>query len=304
MSSGSFSTSIIIPTRNRTAELRRCLSSLVPQLPPDGSVDIHVCDDSDGQETADLLKTEFPQVHRHVGPRTGPGANRNVGARAVDSDWLIFLDDDCLPHTDVIASYLDAIRATSAPTLLSGPVLRKDEKKDSLLWEAPHLEAEHELPPSCNFAMPRSLYIEYGGFDERFRYSFEDMEFFARLRTKKVPVVFIPQAGVDHPSRPIPGPQKLALRWESRVISSFDFGATPAQILRLLPRHVLLVIISRFRGRGFTLENLRASGIFSLEFFHMLRHLPAWISRFRNAPRSPFWVAQVAEGKGPQRFGL
>ncbi|CAN5334433.1 hypothetical protein BH09VER1_BH09VER1_52430 [soil metagenome] len=304
MSDGLIHTSIIIPTRNRVADLRRCLSILIPQLPHDDSVDIHICDDSDGHGTETLLKEEFPTVKRHVGPRTGPGANRNVGAHAVASEWLIFLDDDCLPHPAIIPSYLTAIQATTTPTMLSGPVLRNDEHRGSLLWEAPHNALQHELPPSCNFAMPRSLYLESGGFDERFRYSFEDMEFFARLIRMDIPARFVPEAGVDHPSRSLPPASKLALRWESRVISSFDFGADSSQIRWLLPRHVALVIFSRFRGRKPCLENLHAAWIFFLEFLLMLRHLPGWITKFSAAPRSPFWVDQVNHGKGPARFGL
>lgn len=297
-------TSIIIPTRNRPADLRRCLSILSAQLPADGTVDILVCDDSDGNDTATLLREEFPKVQRHLGPRTGPGANRNVGAKAATAEWLIFLDDDCLPHDCLVASYLDAIKATTTPTVLSGPVLRQDEKKDSLLFEAPHNAQQHELPPSCNFAIPRALYLQAGGFDERFRYSFEDMEFFARLILMGVPAQFIPEAAVDHPSRPLPPPAKLALRWESRVISSFDFGANASEVLRLLPRHVLLVIFSRFRGRKPSLENLHAAGIYLLEFLAMLGHLPDWILKFGAAPRSPFWVEQANKGKAPARYGL
>lgn len=297
-------TSIIIPTRNRAADLRRCLSILTAQLPADGSVSILVCDDSDGDDTAQMLRETFPKVQRYLGPRTGPGANRNVGAKAASAEWLIFLDDDCLPHDCLVASYLDAIQATTAPTVLSGPVLRLDDKKDSLLFEAPHNAEKHQLPPSCNFAIPRSLYLESGGFDERFRYSFEDMEFFARLIVMGVPSEFVPKAAVDHPSRPLPPASKLALRWESRVISSFDFGARASDVLYLLPRHIILVIWSRFRGRRPSVENLRAGGIYLLEFLEMLARLPDWILKFDAAPRSPFWSEQVRQGKAPARFGL
>jgi len=301
-----FSTTIIIPTRNRTADLRHCLALLIPQLPGDGSVTVLVCDDSDGPETAAMLSGEFPAVRRETGPRMGPGANRNAGARQAPDGWLIFLDDDCLPHPALVASYLAEIQdgGPAIDRVLSGPVLRCGEKKDSLLWEAPHNPEEHELPPSCNFALPRKLLLDSGGFDERFRIAFEDMELFARLRVLGVSFHFVPRAAVDHPSRPIPKPAKLALRWESRVISSFDFGATTLQILWRLPKHVALVILSRFRGRKASAENLRAGGIFFAEFLLTMVWLPAWLWKHGTSPRSPFWVEQVKQGKGPPHFGL
>lgn len=306
MSAPEFKTSIIIPTRNRVDDLRRCLTLLRAQLPADGSVDILVCDDSDGPETEQLLKEEFPGVLRHVGPRTGPGANRNVGGRAAKADWLIFLDDDCLPRPTIVASYLAAIRTKGAASdlVLSGPVLRLDEHKDSLLWEAPHNAQKHELPPSCNFAVPRSLFLRSGGFDERFRYSFEDMEFFARLILLGIPADFVAEGAVEHPSRPLPPASKLAQRWESRVISSYDFGANSWDVLRLVPRHVLLVIFSRFRGRSLSLENLKAGWVFFLEFLAVLTDLPDWITKYSQAPRSIFWIEQAKLGKTPARFGL
>jgi len=301
--------SLIIPTRNRVSELARCLSLLMVQLPNDGSMDVHVCDDSDdsdGGETAEMLAQRFPVAKRHVGSRSGPGANRNLGARVAIGDWLIFLDDDCLPRAGLVASYLTEISAAEpeANRVLSGPVLRNDLMKDSLLWEAPHNPEDHELPPSCNFAMPRKTFLEAGGFDERFRRSFEDMELFARLRALEIPFWFVAEAAVDHPSRPIPHPSKLALRWESRVISSFDFGANVSAILWLLPKHILLVILSRFRGRKPSTENLRAGGIFLAEFAITMSLLPSWIRRYHSAPRSAFWAEQVKKGKAPWRFGL
>ena len=298
--------SIIIPTRNRTDELAKCLDLLMDQLPGDASMEVHVCDDSDGGGTAEMLERRFLNVKRHVGSRSGPGANRNLGARMATGEWLIFLDDDCLPSSGLVASYLAEIcgAGPEVDRVLSGPVLRNDAKMDSLLWEAPHNPKQHELPPSCNFAMPRRVLLNAGGFDERFRNSFEDMELFARLIIQQVPFHFVPEAVVNHPSRPSPQPFRLALRWESRVISSFDFGANTPQILWLLPRHILLVIFSRFRGRKLSIENLRAAGIFLAEFAIAISLLPGWLAKYHAAPRSAFWVEQVKIGKAPQRFGL
>ncbi len=292
---------ILVPTRNRPTDLQRCLGLLLAQMPDDFR--ILVCDDSDGPDTKHLLEKQFPGICRLEGPRLGPGANRNAGARAAAGHWLIFLDDDCLPQPGLLGAYRAAMRVEDE--ILAGPTLRSDAKKDSLLWEAPRSASEKELlPPSCNFAIPRDLYLTSGGFDERYRVSFEDMEFFARLRLMGVPIRFVPAAAVEHPSRPLPKATTLANRWEARVISSLDFGAPARQILFRLPRHVLLVIFSRFRGHRPEADSLRAAMVYAAEYFLTLAQLPGWLRKYRSAPRSPFWTARAAEGKAPPRFGL
>lgn len=292
---------VIVPTRNRREDLRRCLAALLPGLPEGWT--ILVCDDSDGPDTRRMVETEFPTLRWMAGPRRGPGANRNAGARACSSAWLVFLDDDCVPSRGLLPAYAAAM--PTAAGVLAGPTLRSDDQKDSLLWEAPRSASPEELlPPSCNFALPRRVFEEAGGFDERYRISFEDMEFFARLRHAGIPVQFVEAAAVEHPSRPLPSPSALARRWEARVLSSFDFGAPASHILLHLPRHVLLVIVSRFRGRRMGPDTLRAAAVFAAEYLVFLCRLPGWIRTHRRGRRSPFWVAESASGRTPPRFGL
>lgn len=298
---------LIIPTRHRTPDLRNCLAILSSQLPGDGSVGIHVCDDGDDETTGRMVKGEFPHVSCQKGPRRGPGANRNAGVRATSSGWLIFVDDDCHPRPGFIGAYLAAIRSLGSDTdvVLVGPTVRCGEGRDSLLFEAPHNPlGEGGLPPSCNFSMTRGLFLKSGGFDERFRYSFEDIEFFARLTQTGVPIRFVPDAGVDHPSRPISSARVRALRWEARVITSLDYGASVFQTSYLLPRHILLVTLARFRGRRLSRENLFAAWQFFREVVLALAMLPGWLVHYGRGPLSPFWVEQVRLGKAPRKFGL
>ncbi|MFA7343605.1 MAG: glycosyltransferase family A protein [Terrimicrobiaceae bacterium] len=296
---------IIVPTCNREEELAACLRLLVPQIPRDGSAEIVICDDGVAMGTRDVLLRDYPSAIRVSGPRRGPGANRNTGAKSARGEWLVFLDDDVLPRPAFLAGYLAAIAdPRMAGGVLAGATFRSGENKGSLLWESPHFDGPGVLPPSCNFAIPRTVFEASGGFDERFCHSFEDMEFFARLKLSGVPVHFLEAAAVDHPVRPLPPSRVLARRWESRVISAYDSGAGSLELLWRLPRHVLLVILSRFRGRSMSAESIRAAAVFAGEFFVVLACLPGWVMRFRDAPRSAFWAEQVKKGNRPSRFGL
>ena len=89
--------SICICTRNRPAELLRCLESLRESSHPvDETV---VSDDSTDERTAEMLRGE-PAVSSLIyvrGPKRGLGANRNRALGAASGDYILFLDDDaCL----------------------------------------------------------------------------------------------------------------------------------------------------------------------------------------------------------------
>jgi len=299
--------SIIVPTCDRPADLRKCLQLLRSQTEANPAVEILVTYDGRTDETETMLKREFPAVRWRQGPRRGPASNRNAGARAAKGGWLIFIDDDCLPRATLFSSYSGVtgvpLAARVNPLVLTGPTCRIGTP-DSLLWEAPH-NPEGRALISCNFAIKRTDFLQAGGFDERFPMAiFEDTEFAVRIGLLGFETVFIPDAAVDHPLRPLPSAGKLARRWEARVISSYDFGATPGEIFLRLPRHVLLVILSRFRNRPLTIANLRAARRFVGEFALVLCLLPKWVWTHRKTPRSRFWMERTPATGIPPRLGL
>ena len=299
------SASIIIPTCDRSNDLRDCLSLLLPQLPSDGTVKVFVCDDGTDGKTRVMVDQEFPMVQWKEGPRRGPAANRNLGSREADGEWLIFLDDDCHPRPGYLAAYLKQMQllGSEARVALEGPTYRTVDNP-SLIWEAPD-NRDGGVLISCNFAIPRRLFLESGSFDERYpQPNFEDTEFAVRLQIKGVKLVFVRDAAVDHPLRPLPAAAKLARRWESRVVSTYEFGASTRQVMWHLPRHIALVILSRFRGRKLDRDNRRAAFVFMKEFLLTIWYLPGWLRKHQGAPRSPFWVDQVRLGNAPLRFGL
>jgi len=103
------SLSIVIPTCNRPELLRLCLDSLLPQVQQSGNaVEVIVTDDSREGETLEMLEAEFAgtSVRRVLGPRRGPAANRNHGAAEATGEWVLFLDDDCIPSDGFLRAYL------------------------------------------------------------------------------------------------------------------------------------------------------------------------------------------------------
>jgi GT2 family glycosyltransferase len=296
-------TSIIIPSCDRSADLRRCVGVLKTQLVAGNEVEIIVCDDGETDESRKMLAAEFPEVEWRQGPRMGPAANRNLGAKFSEAEWLIYIDDDCIPRAGYLDSYLDAFKTAGPRGLFHGLTFPVPELT-SMFYEAPAITTPQKIFPSCNFAIRKELFEITGGFDERYFPAFEDIEYFSRLDRLGADAGCVEGAAVDHPIRPIASGIKLARRWEARVVSVMDLGATPRDVWLLLPKHVLFVIFSRFRGAKLTLDNARATVVFFQEFIYFLRFLPGWIKKHANAPRSKFWKEQAALGKAPPRFGL
>ncbi|GFO77370.1 hypothetical protein BPLS_P5768 [Bathymodiolus platifrons methanotrophic gill symbiont] len=84
--------SLIIPSYNRGTLLRRALVSVLEQSrPPD---EIIVVDDGSTDNTAQVLKQEFPQVKVIVQINQGISAARNTGIRQAKGNWIAFLDSD------------------------------------------------------------------------------------------------------------------------------------------------------------------------------------------------------------------
>jgi len=190
------SVSIIIPTRNRTALLKRCLSKLVPYVAGHPECSITVSDDGDASVTREALAGEMGIAQVIQGPRMGPAANRNCGAAHSAGELLVFLDDDCIPDENLIAIYQDAAPKNPGISVFEGRIsstgkasgfadIIVENETGGYLW-------------SCNFAVRRSLFEKVGGFDERYAFAAaEDVDFHLRVKRHSA-IPFLPEARVWH----------------------------------------------------------------------------------------------------------
>lgn len=187
--------SVVIPTCRRPVDLVRCLDGL--RSGASGKIrrfEAIVTDDGLDLPTANLVG-EYPWARWTAGPRRGPAANRNHGASLATGEWLVFLDDDCVPEPGLLAAYGAA--ATDEATVLEGRIspLGHRSRHDE---ECPVNETGGHLW-SCNFAIRRDLFITLGGFDDSFPLAaMEDVDLRERLRARGEVIHFVPAAGVGH----------------------------------------------------------------------------------------------------------
>ena len=143
-----------------------------------------------------MLARDFPAIRCLSGPRRGPAANRNHGALAATTEWLVFLDDDCIPQP----GWLKAIATHAEAEVVEGRTVCPDACDDPFTEQVENLKGDNFW--SCNLAMRRSVFLELGGFDEDFTEAAgEDMELAWRIRRRNLRAVFVPEAEVLHPAR-------------------------------------------------------------------------------------------------------
>lgn len=148
---------------------------------------------------------------RHVA-LAGTGLNlalaRNAGRRAARGDVLVFLDVDCIPSSDLVASLVDAVRANDGLVccevyyLPGGAV--DDNWTDARLSTLGSPHPARVFPPtgvapaphpglfwSLAFAVRAETFDRIGGFDESFAgYGAEDTDFAFRAAALGMPILF------------------------------------------------------------------------------------------------------------------
>lgn len=196
--------SIIIPTYKRESQLLACLGRLTPiyQQFPFSEYEIIISDDDLNSLDKVLFPTEIENIKIIKGPSKGPAANRNNGAKQAIGEWLIFIDDDCLPQANLLNAYLNSISYRKLNEYVFEGKIIADRLQQRFDEEAP-INAKGGCLWSCNFCIKKNIFYTIGMFDESFPFpSMEDSDLNVRL-SRLHPIIFIDDAVVVHPWRTI-----------------------------------------------------------------------------------------------------
>jgi GT2 family glycosyltransferase len=209
---------VIIPTRNRQDMLKRCLLQIAPPGSVLSNTEIIVSDDGDVDQTRLILASEFPHIRFVQGPRRGPAANRNNGAANVLTapELFIFLDDDCIPESNLLEVYRRLAAERPDVDVFEGRISALG-KSTGFADSAPDNETGGHLW-SCNFAVRSATFDRIHGFDERFCFAAnEDMDLHLRLKAVGK-VQFVPEARVFHHYETRSGPKPLRHKALSSIL--------------------------------------------------------------------------------------
>jgi GT2 family glycosyltransferase len=192
--------SVVIPTRNRHASLRRTLTALAGQRTA-RDFEIVVVDDGSTPPVGPAELSVAPQARVVPGPRRGRAAGaRNAGIAAADGALVLFTDDDTEPEPDWLEAAAGFLSSHPDHVGVEGPVA--STPFDPLY--AYSIEADG--PGSyvtCNLAFRAEVLAEIGGFDdEAFAFHCEDLDLAFRAM-RRGPIGFAPGMRILHHPRPM-----------------------------------------------------------------------------------------------------
>ena len=193
---------VIIPSYNRRHDLCRCIDSILSQKAV--VIEILVVDDCSADDTIAFLKANYANVRLITGSRRfGPSHLRNLGIRAAEGNFLLFLDSDVvLPDENVLKRMLKIMSESPRIGELGGeiPVYRKimdqaigkrrdffgrnhdviSKKSDTI---HPQLKRCTYLA-TCNCMVRKDVAYKVGGFDPYYKFGGEDADFGYRILRK------------------------------------------------------------------------------------------------------------------------
>jgi GT2 family glycosyltransferase len=274
--------SVIVPTCHRNDKLQECLDQLMPSvqgLSPD-QYEIIVTDDGRDSTAEAMIREKYPDVRWIAGPRTGPPANRNNGAKHAKGEWLIFADDDCLPSPGFLRGYQKAL---NPKVLAYEGKITCEEGVNSPLYTSP-INLQGGCFWSCNIMMKREFFQEFGGFDEAFALiSNEDTDLRERLKHAGITIQFVPEALVDHPPRPISFRSRRRFH-ESEVRMWYLTGNRASRPITIkVLRSVISLNLHRAAEFPVGRDTFRWLGNSVVELVYVCSHLAEWNRKYKDA---------------------
>lgn len=195
---------VTVASRDRPGPLADALAVLVPQLPPDVRL---LVVDSASVDRRTIEAAETAGVAWVRSERPGLAVARNVALEALESEVVVFTDDDCRPRP----GWIEALIAPfDDPTVgfVTGPLVGVDAGTAADVvglgeerWRWP--DDPLRMGSGANMAVRRRAVVEAGGFDARLGAgapipSGEEHDVFARLLRLGWEGRHAPSAVVDH----------------------------------------------------------------------------------------------------------
>ncbi len=216
--------SIVIPVKNNLHFTVKCLESIASS-PPKTAYEIILVDNASDDGTREFLEEKVSQGElqsiRNDPPRPF-AASCNRGAEASLGKYLVFLNND----TEAFSCWLDALVEVAERSGHIGAVGAKLLFPDGTIQHAgvafryfkrlrqygpyhifrlfprnaPAVNKEREFKCVTGACLltPKELFIDSGGFDERFINCFEDVDYCLRIKQMGYKIIYTPRAELIH----------------------------------------------------------------------------------------------------------
>ncbi|HEY4029008.1 MAG TPA: glycosyltransferase family 2 protein [Caulobacteraceae bacterium] len=213
---GAADVSVVVVTYESGPTLGRCLEALKAQTAQ--GLEVILSDNGSRDGAAQAAAAADPSlVLMANGSNLGFAAGNNRAAERAKGRWLVLLNPDAYPEPGFVEALLAAaadhpsIRCFTARQRMAEDPARLDGLGDAMTAigfpfrgdygnpdPGPIGPAEVFSPCGAAMMIARDLFLEMGGFDERFFCYCEDVDLGYRLRLRGEPVLLAPHAVVRH----------------------------------------------------------------------------------------------------------
>lgn len=221
---------IILIHHQMQIHLRQCLNSIEMHALADG-VETVVTHLRTATDDGGWIRAEFPWVRVVYSDCFGIASMRNIALRAADKDSHAFvLDADARVQSGTVRRLLEFLRANPRAAAVGPRTIRPDgtlERNAKRFytpltvvvrrsplnhmypqnrWTRNHLmmDKDWSIPFECDWIAGAGMFLraealnELGGFDERFTFGFEDVDWCFRARKAGWAVWYCPDATIEH----------------------------------------------------------------------------------------------------------
>ncbi len=212
--------SIIIPVYNRQDYIAEQLNAISPQIDPP-AFEVLICDNGSTDETikiAENYAADFPIKIIDASQKRGASYARNRGAQEARGELLLFCDSDDIVDASwcremylayqkfprcILAGYADA-QTVNRPEILRAYKIDPMDAPDDYILDPVGFQKYLPTIAGCNFAVPKTIYIEVGGSDESYLDGSEDTDLAWRVQEAGNKLISVPQARVSYRLRSTP----------------------------------------------------------------------------------------------------
>lgn len=240
--------SVIMPVRNKLAYTQACLQALRRVAPFDPPYELTIVDDGSSDDTPSYLRSLGGRVRvcRNAISR-GFAAACNLGATQAGGEFLVFLNNDTIPHPGWLSALLEPMRADSSIGVVGSKLLYPDgsiqhagvvfapaayspimplhiykgDRGDAPWVNKPR---EFQAVTAACLLVRRDLFLGLGGFDKAYVNEFEDVDFCFRVRERGLRVFYTPKSVLTHHEMVSRGHSHgeanlvlLTRRWSARI---------------------------------------------------------------------------------------
>lgn len=223
------SVTIIIPTKNQTAILRRCVDSIFKNTEYTNYEILIIDNDSDDPETTAYFEEIVAHPIVKVVRISNPGGKfnyayiNNRAAETASSEYILFLNND----TEILSKdwlsqmtgygKIEGVGAVGARLLypdkkiqhagiiikfyygMAGHAFKGLPEWDSGYLSYSKVSKNYSAVTAACLLTPRKLFFEIGGFDEvNFKIAYNDVDYCGRLIEKGYRIVYTPDAELTH----------------------------------------------------------------------------------------------------------